>query len=175
MHPAKPGHLLAAAWSALTGADPDQARRCSSFVSLDNGATWARHDFALANCYDEQVAILPDGQAVFVVLATLPGLMPVRPDWLLVFHSSDGGLTWDPAPTTLGWRFDHPSVAVDPGPGARTGWVYVTAHLQWGDGTPQRKSAVFVNRSRDGGKAFDVPVLVAQRAPQLRGDAGRPP
>jgi hypothetical protein len=164
VHPARPGHLLAAAWSALTTDDPDQARRCSSFVSRDNGTTWTRHDFAFANCFDEQVAILPDGQAVFVALATLPGLTPADFDWLVVFHSSDGGLTWDPAPTTLGWRFDHPSVAVDPGPGKHSGWVYITSHLEWGDGTPHRKSAVFVARSRNGGKTFDVPVLVTPNA-----------
>jgi hypothetical protein len=103
LHPSNPGHLLAATWSGLTTAEPDSARRCSSFVSRDYGVTWARHDFALANCYDEQVAILPDGQAVFVALATLPNLAPLRSDWLVVFHSNDAGLTWDPAPTTLGW------------------------------------------------------------------------
>lgn len=140
---------------------PHQARRCAAFVSVDRGASWSRHDFPFENCYDEQVAILPDGQAVFVALATLPSLAPLRDDWLVVFHSSDGGLTWNPAPTTLGWRFDHPSVAVDPGSATRAGWIYITSHLEWGDGTPQRKSAVFVARSRDGGKSFDVPAYVA--------------
>lgn len=164
VHPANPEHLLGAAWSALTAADPEQARHCAAFVSVDGGTRWARHDFPMAGCYDEQVAILPDGQAVYVALATLPGVKPDRDDWLVVFHSTDGGVTWDPAPTTLGWRFDHPAVAVDSGSGARAGWIYVTSHLEWVDGTPQPKSAVFVARSRNGGKTFDVPVLVTPSA-----------
>jgi hypothetical protein len=153
--------LLAAAWSASTGNDPDQARRCASFVSTDGGATWSRHDFSLANCYDGQVAILPDGQAVFVALATLPRVRPDTPDWLVVFHSNDGGATWDDVPATLGWRHDHPAIAVDRESPSRKGWIYLTSHLEWADGTPQRKSAVFVARSRDGGRTFDVPVMVS--------------
>jgi hypothetical protein len=164
VHPAKPEHLLGAAWSALTAADPGQERHCAAFVSVDSGTRWTRHDFPMTACYDEQVAILPDGQAVYVALATLPGVKPDRGDWLVVFHSTDGGMTWDPTPTTLGWRFDHPSVTVDPGSPAQANWIYITSHLEWGDGTPQRKSAVFVARSRDGGKAFDVPVLVTPSA-----------
>jgi hypothetical protein len=159
IHPGNAGHFLAAVWTAATWQDENQARRCISFVSVNGGATWSRHDFALANCYDAQVAILPDGQAVFVALATLPGLRPDRSDWLVVFHSNDGGVTWDEAPTTLGWRYDHPAIAVDRMSPKRKGWIYLTSHLEWSDGTPQRKSAVFVARSRDGGKTFDVPVL----------------
>jgi hypothetical protein len=41
----------------------------------------------------------PDGQAVFMALAHLPGLKPDRNDELVVFHSSDGGVTWNGAPT----------------------------------------------------------------------------
>src|SRR5882762_5222291 len=90
IHPSNPAHLLGAAWSALTTADPNQARRCAAFVSVDRGAIWSRHDFPYENCYDEQVAILPDGQAVFVALTTLPSLAPLRSGtWLVVFHSSD--------------------------------------------------------------------------------------
>jgi hypothetical protein len=158
IHPGNPNQFLAAVWTAATWQDQNQARRCASFVSIDAGATWLRHDFALPDCYDAQVAILPDGQAVFVALATIPGLRPDRPDWLVVFHSNDGGLTWDEAPTTLGWRYDHPAVAVDLTSPKRSGWIYITSHLEWSDGTPPRKSGVFVARSRDGGKTFDVPV-----------------
>jgi len=159
IHPGNPNHLVAAAWTAATSQDENQARRCASFVSVNAGATWSRHDFALANCYDAQVAILLDGQAVFVALASVPGLRPNRSDWLVVFHSNDSGLTWDEVPFTLGWRHDHPAVAIDLTSSKRRGWVYITSHLEWPDGTPQRKSAVFVARSRDGGTTFDVPIM----------------
>ena len=174
VHPAKPEHLLGAAWSALTAADPGQERHCAAFVSVDSGTRWTRHDFPMTACYDEQVAILPDGQAVYVALATLPGVKPDRGDWLVMFHSTDGGMTWDPTPTTLGWRFDHPSVTVDPGSPAQANWIYITSHLEWGDGTPQRKSAVFVARSRDWGQGLRrAGAGDAERASQLRGDTGR--
>jgi hypothetical protein len=162
--PRNANHFLAAVWTGSTSEDDNQARRCISFVSEDGGVTWSRHDFALLNCYDAQVAILSDGQAVFVALATLPGLRPDRSDWLVVFHSNDGGVTWDETPTTLGWRYDHPAVAVDRTATKRKDWIYITSHLEWGDGTEQRKSAVFVTRSRDGGKTFDVPAMPSPSA-----------
>jgi hypothetical protein len=39
VHPANPAHLLAATWSGLTTTDPDQARRCATFVSVNGGTT----------------------------------------------------------------------------------------------------------------------------------------
>jgi len=93
--PRNANHFLAAVWTASTSQDENQARHCVSFVSDNGGMSWSRHDFALADCYDAQVAILSDGQAVFVALAALPDLRPDRQDWLVVFHSNDG--------VCLGW------------------------------------------------------------------------
>jgi hypothetical protein len=101
VHPARPTHLLASAFIASNAGSPEEmiaAQRCAAFVTLDGGRTWARHEFAITQCYDEQVAIAPDGQAVFVALGHLPGLKPDRLDWLVAFHSSDGGVTWDDEP-----------------------------------------------------------------------------
>jgi len=164
VHPDRPNHLLAAAWSALTAESNDQDRRCSSFVSIDSGSTWSRHDFALSNCYDAQVAIVPGGGAVFVALATVPNILPERPDWLVVFYSRDGGLTWNDTPTVLGFRHDHSSVVADLSTSPRRGWLYMTTHLEWADGTAERKSAVVITRSRDGGRTFDIPTLVTPSA-----------
>ena len=158
--PANPQHMLAAVWASTTDG-PDEHLRCASFVSLNSGESWIRHDFKIANCYDAQVAVLPDGQAVFSALGTLQGLRPDRLDWLIVLHSDDGGMTWDERPTTLGYRFDHPAIAADTQSPDRKGWIYLTSHLEWGDGTADRKSAVVVTRSRDGGKTFDVPTFVS--------------
>lgn len=157
IHPANPNHFLAAAWTASTTRADTQARRCAVFVSENLGLTWTRHDFSLMNCYDEQVAILPDGQAVYVALASLPGLRPERDDWLVVFHSNDGGVTWDDAPTTLGYRHDHPAIAVDLVSPKRHGWIYITSHQTTRDGNGQLLNTIFVARSRDGGRTFDVP------------------
>jgi len=159
VHPTNSQHFLATVWTAATTNEPNQDRRCTTFVSVDGGLSWMRHDFNIPNCYDAQVAILPDGQAIFSALGTIPGLRPDRPDWLMVFHSNDGGVTWDELPTTLGYRFDHPAIATDTLSENRKGWIYLTSHLEWSDGTADRKSAIFVTRSRDGGKTFDVPSM----------------
>jgi hypothetical protein len=41
----------------LTSDNPDQRRRCVSFVSTNGGTSCSRHDFNVASCYDAQVAI----------------------------------------------------------------------------------------------------------------------
>src|SRR5438270_170651 len=160
VHPGKASHLLAVAWSALTSEPEEQARRCHSFVSTDSGATWSRHDFRITDCYDAQVAMLPDGRAVLAALGHVANVRPDRGDWLVVFNSPDGGLTWNETPIVLGARHDHPAMVADLSSSRHTGWVYITSHLEWGDGSAQRKSAVVVFRSRDGGTNFDVPVML---------------
>jgi hypothetical protein len=164
IHSGNPNHLLATTWTAplLESVPETQAgERCSTFVSRDSGATWRRHDFALPHCGDPQVAILPDGQAVFLAIATFPGIVPERGTWLIVYHSVDGGLTWDDKPTLIGHGHDHPAIAVDTTPGPRHGWIYITTHYEWRDGTGDLRSSVFVARSRDGGRTFDRPTDVA--------------
>jgi BNR repeat protein len=161
VHPANPRHLLATAWHASlsdSSAAVHQSQRCSSFVSRDAGATWTRHDFPLVDCFDPQVAITPDGQAVFLAGGIFEPIVPARNTWLVVYHSADGGVTWDDKPTIVGHGHDHPAVVVDLGSPARKGWIYVSSHYQWRDGNSQLQSSVFVARSRDGGKTFDSPV-----------------
>jgi hypothetical protein len=164
IHPADPKHLLAGvivSWVQGTFEEMQSHQHCAAFVSRDGGATWGRHEFALSNCGDPQVAVLPDGQAVFIALADFPGVQPRRGDWLIVFHSSDGGLTWDPEPTIIGRGHDHPAVAVDLTSPERKGWIYVTTHHSWRDGHGQLASGIFITRSRNGGRSFDTPVVVS--------------
>jgi BNR repeat-like domain/BNR/Asp-box repeat len=165
IHPANPNHLLAAAWSAPLSEPPSPkdagAERCSSFVSHDGGATWSRHDFPITRCVDPQIAILPNGQAVFLGVGNFPGIVPERGTWLIAYHSSDGGTTWDEKPTLIGHGHDHPAIVVDVTNGQRKGWVYVTTHYEWRDGNGQLAATVFVTRSRDGGRTFDRPTEVA--------------
>jgi hypothetical protein len=163
IHPADPMRLLATAFStALAEAVPEMqaSEHCSTFASRDGGATWARHQFALPHCGDPQVAILPDGQAVFAALADFPGIVPARGTWLIVYHSNDGGASWDDRPTLIGHGHDHPAIAVDLSSERRKGWIYITTHYGWRDGNGQMASTVFVVRSRDGGRTFDRPTEV---------------
>ncbi len=163
VHPADPTRLLATVFStALAEAVPEMhaSARCSTFASRDGGATWTRHEFALPHCGDPQVAILPDGQTVFAALADFPGIVPARGTWLIVYHSNDGGMSWDDRPTLIGHGHDHPAIAVDLSSERRKGWIYITTHYEWRDGNGQLVSTVFVARSRDGGRTFDRPTEV---------------
>src|SRR6059058_603760 len=143
VHPTDPNRFLAAAFSKpLSESVPEMhaGSRCSTFVSSDGARTWTRHDFQMTDCGDPQVAILPDGQAVFVALANVPGIVPERGSWLVVYHSTDAGLTWDDKPTIVGRGHDHPAVAVDLSSTMRKGWIYVTTHHEFTDGNGQRAS-----------------------------------
>ena len=66
--PNDPDHLLAGvfmSWDQGTRQEMQANQRCASFVSRDKGQSWSRHDFPLVDCVDPQVAIFPDGQAIF--------------------------------------------------------------------------------------------------------------
>jgi hypothetical protein len=162
IHPRNPNQLLAGTFiDRLEGTLEEMraAQRCAALTSRDGGATWSRHEFSLADCGDPQVAILPSGEAVFLALADMPALRPAR-GWLVVFHSPDGGLTWDAAPTVVGRPHDHPAIAADLVSPLRKGWLYVTTHHEPRDGNGELAVSVFIARSRNGGKSFDDPVTV---------------
>ena len=162
--PNDPDHLLAGvfmSWDQGTRQEMQANQRCASFVSRDKGQSWSRHDFPLVDCVDPQVAIFPDGQAIFAGMGRMPGIQPRTNDWLVVYHSPDGGVTWDAEPTVIGAGHDHPALVVDVRSPSRKGWAYITTTRAWRDGNGDEVSGVFVVRSRDGGKSFDDPTIVA--------------
>ncbi len=163
VQPGNPDHLLASASiipAAGTTKEINAPEHCVSLASRDGGKTWSRQEFMFAACFDAQVALLPDGQAVFVALAEIPGLVPKTSSWLFAFHSADGGFTWDSSPTVVGRSNDHPAVAIDVSSTARHGWIYVTTHHEPRDGNGRLASRLFITRSRDSGKSFDAGVTL---------------
>ena len=157
VHPADPSRLLVGVFilaSAGTTEEQHAGQRCATFASRDAGRTWTRHEFPFADCGDPQVAILPNGQAVFVGLAELPNVLPKRQNWLFAFHSADGGTTWDAAPTVIGRPHDHPAIAIDTA-SSRKGLIYVTTHHEPRDADGQLTTRIFLVRSRDSGQSFD--------------------
>ena len=163
IHPTNPRHLLGA---AIIG-DPTNIRgerpygqSCASFVSLDDGQTWDRHDFPLTHCFDPWVAITPDGHAVFTALAGHASLPHQSPSGLVVFHSADAGLTWDEDPIGLGSGHDHQTVVVDSTSTEHEGWLYIVSSRSIRADDGKRRYTVFVVRSRDGGQSFDPPTTI---------------
>lgn len=41
------------------------------------------------------MAITPDGQAVSLAVGVFEPIVPAHSTWLVVYHSADGGVTWD--------------------------------------------------------------------------------
>jgi len=164
IHPSNPQHVLAGVFIATvqgTFREYVLKQRCAAFVSRDGGATWTGHEFSFQQCFDPQVAILPDGKAVFIALAEVPGVQPRNANWLVAFHSPDGGVTWEDDVTIIGYGHDHPVVTTDLSSSNRKGWLYVTSHYEWLDGNSQPAAGVFVARSRNGGRTFDAPQIVS--------------
>ena len=126
-HPSKPNHMRAATIVADTARAWGDTQICASFLSIDGGQQWVRHDFAIAECSDPWVAITPAGDAVFIALGKHAALPDQSRGGLVVFHLADGGLTWDEKPVGLGTGHDHPTVAIDTSSAARGNLVYVVS------------------------------------------------
>jgi hypothetical protein len=153
VHPSDPTHLLAATIVSDAARAWGETQTCSTFLSRDGGRTWRRHDFAITECGDPWVAITPGGHAVFLAIGTHKMLPDQARGGLIVFHSGDGGTTWDESPNGLAAPHDHATLVVDRSVIAHANWVYVvsTRNLRV---EGKARSSVFVSRSMDGGKTF---------------------
>ncbi|MBI3401183.1 MAG: exo-alpha-sialidase [Acidobacteria bacterium] len=161
--PREPNRWLAV--SIVRGSAPGfpdvlKDQTCASFLSTDGGKNWQRHEFPVTNCADPWAVITPDGQAVVSMVAASGELAGQGSSGLVIFHSSDGGRTWDDHPVGLGRNHDHPVMTVDLGLSSRKGWVYLSSHrsIRADDGV--RRYGPWIVRSRDGGKTFDDPMTV---------------
>ncbi len=160
VHPSRPSHLLAATVVQVAAKTYEERLQrmaettCATLLSLDGGRSWTRHDFSITGCYDPWVAITPDDHAIFVALGTHPTTVAQGQAGLVAFRSKDGGRTWDETPIGLGRSFDHPTLAVDSGRGARAGTVYLLAQHQIRDAQGRTRVGVFVAASTDGGTTF---------------------
>jgi hypothetical protein len=160
VHPTNPNHLLAAAIVGDTAEAFSDKQTCSSFLSIDGGRTWQRHDFQVRACADPWVAVTPRGAAVFVALGQQQDAGGRATVGLVAFHSADGGKTWNDRPSDLGASHDHPTAVVDTSAPDRADWVYVVSSRGLRADAGKLRFGVFVARSIDGGKTFDEPVTV---------------
>lgn len=155
IHPTNPGHLLGAAITAAVAEDSREMlskTSCTAFVSRDSGRSWREHKFSVPGCLDPWVTITPAGQGLFTAFASERGE-------LMAYHSPDG-VTWEDTPVNLGAGHDHPTSVADGSSPSRASWVYVLSSRTIRAEHGRRAAAIFVSRSRDGGKTFDAPVYV---------------
>jgi hypothetical protein len=162
-HPSRAGHLLGVAMvhdPTARLSDSTRARiRCASFVSTDDGRTWQTHLFDIIECFDPWVSITPNGDAVLTALGRDPKF-PGQTDALVVYHSADGGRTWDAQPVSLGAGHDHPMTVVDRSDPKRASWLYVVSSLAARADNGVLRFGLSVSRSRNGGRTFDPPVFL---------------
>jgi hypothetical protein len=133
--------------AAIAVSRPDLAETdCAALATFDGGKSWIRHDLGLKECADPWTAMLPDGTAVLAVLSG---------EGLDVYRSPDGGRTWSDPPVRLEEGHDHETLAVDRTSGPRHGSLFVLSVQSAREpSSGQRRNAVFVARSSDGGKTF---------------------
>ena len=153
-------HYLVSAFIAETTQDAAAEQSCATFVSTDAGKTWTRHDFTIRGCGDPQVAILPDGHAVFAAVGRGVDAGSQARSLIHVYRSMDGGVKWESTPTMVVGE-DHPSLAVDFSGSPRRGWLYMTVNHFTTGGDGRRRVKMSIVRSRDGGQTFDDPVILS--------------
>lgn len=154
-HPADPNHLLAAAMVSVPADDSaavEAGLRCSSFLTLDGGMRWTRHEFPVTQCFDPWTAITPDGHATFSAIGPR--------NELFVFRSADGGRSWEETPVSLGPGHDHPMIVANARAPERAGWLYAVSSQEIRADNGELRFGVYVARSRNAGKSFDAPVWI---------------
>jgi BNR repeat-like domain len=144
INPKDPTNLIAA---AMVG-QSDNSYGVIGLSSHDGGRTWQSHDFGVNEGGDVWTAFLPDGTAVLSLLAGADSE-------LQVFRSSDGGRTWSSKPSTVVRGQDHPTLLVHP-----DGSLYTVSTGSGRDNSGNRRDAVVVAQSTDGGAMFAEPVRV---------------
>jgi hypothetical protein len=162
IHPTNPEHLLGTVWvtgPAATLQERGALDRCATMLSLDGGRSWRRHDFPYDHCGDPWVAFTADGRAVFTAMVRHPSV-PDRRSTVVMYHSADGGSTWNEPSANLGYGHDHQIVTSDASSPERAGWLYVVSSYQSRAENAQQRASVFVARSRNGGRHFDAPVHI---------------
>src|SRR2546426_994222 len=147
--PSNAAHLVAGV-AVITKPDVSE-RSCAALTSFDGGRTWTRHDFPANECLDPWVVLRPDGSAVLALISRSE---------LLVFRSSDGGITWSDRPISFGGHHDHGTLTIDTTRGSFGGSVYVVSQQIVRDTGDLGRFAAFVARSTDAGATFGEPTRV---------------
>lgn len=159
VNPTDRKHTVMAA--VLTDPSGEVSRRnCVSGVTFDGGATWESHVFPITDCGDPWVAVTLEGEAVFTALGRDPNLPHQGRTGLVLYHSADGGRTWNERPVGLGGGHDRQTLVTDASSPERRNWLFLMSSRVSRRDNDRLRSEVFVARSRDGGRTFDDSVTI---------------
>jgi hypothetical protein len=162
--PTRPERILAAAFVQRDARLPYpqglNEQVCATFLSVDSGRTWVRHDLDATKCFDPWIAMTSEGSAVVTVIGSHHAFPQQGDGGLLSYRSPDGGVTWDSIPVGVGRNHDHTTSAVDLSGGPRRGWIYVSSHRGRSTDDGRYRYGLYLARSRNGGRTFDDPVWV---------------
>jgi hypothetical protein len=118
---------------------------------------------AATKVWENSIAISPANPNVAAAIGVVGGGGTVQ-----TVYTEDGGRTWHPGgplglttPRLTYERHGDPVIASD-----RHGTMYVSTMIGWPKNYPLSHSGIAVFRSRDGGKTWEGPFPVVERAPQ---------
>ncbi|MDX1555622.1 MAG: sialidase family protein [Xanthomonadales bacterium] len=110
--PSSPQRLLAG--SIVVAPESGGPWHCAALFSVDGGASWNRHDFAMDRCIDPWALITAEGDFVLAAIDFQLDRPESEQFRLQVYRSSDRGETWS-GPQDLGGQHDHELLIQEPG------------------------------------------------------------
>lgn len=136
INPNDPNHMLAGA--IMVDPTKEDVYWDVALTTFDGGKNWNFHQFGVPQAADPWGIITESGEAIFSVLGYSN---------LYIYHSPDGGRTWNSDSLDLGGAHDHQVFVQDRSGGPFDKSVYLTSI---------QGSNVFTARSDDNGKSFEV-------------------
>ncbi len=142
--PTNPNRLFAVSFIDSPTPQYKNGDICAVFSSTDAGDSWTRHDLTCISCADPWVTVTNKG----LVFVTALGKHPSLPDpeiQLLVFVSSDGGLTWGDVPQSLGRYHDGTRSIAGP-----DGTLYILSGQSLRDDAQNLRFSLFIGKAEPG-------------------------
>lgn len=141
--PLDTNHLVVA---SMTSRDPKSGalQGCVIYNSFDGGKSWQRTTELGQSCSDPWLTLTENGSVL-----TLLGRSRLLPDTLnqqlLVFFSSDRGMTWAGSPQSLGGGHDYPRSV-----GKRDGTIYISSGITFLDQYKLNRFGIYVGKLNPG-------------------------
>ena len=106
--------LVAASFIERTTSENSSSNAIAVFTSSDGGQNWKTQHIPCNDCTDPWVTITPQGMIYLITLGHPPNTTSRKGEPLLIFTSTDGGLTWSKTPQSIAGIYDGPRVIAAP-------------------------------------------------------------